>query len=222
MTSPFAGRRRNGDLGRSVDVRGGLFLCGRARRRQWVPLGRRGGERRQRALIQSHAPGARANACLSRTSGDTSFTRSKDPCSSIVAQLRRCKPTVATRLGSHRGRANPGNREEPTPRLIQSDAARLAACHRSRKRAHGDAYRKGRRSRPPSLRGSRELGSKCPHVVAVAEVSRRCLVSNKLLRSAPKRVAAGVNGGLARSGRRRQRRRTSRAKGHAHVGRDRC
>jgi hypothetical protein len=38
----------------------------------------------------------------------------------------------------------------------------------------------------------------------VAEVGRRCLVSNKLGRSAPKRVAVRVNGGLARGGDRRE------------------
>ena len=49
--------------------------------------------------------------------------------------------------------------------------------------------RKGRRSRSPSLRGSKEPGFGCPHVVsAVAEVSRLRLVSNKLGKRAPKRA----------------------------------
>lgn len=51
----------------------------------------------------------------------------------------------------------------------------------------------------------RELGSQCPYVAvkAVAEVTRRRSVSNKLARSAPKRATARVNGDLARCGRRR-------------------
>ncbi len=94
MTSPFAGRRRNEDLGRSVDVRGGLFLFGRTHRRQRVPLGRRGGERRQRAssITRTRREGT---ACRSRLTGDTSFTRSRDPCTSIVAQLSRGNPGPA-------------------------------------------------------------------------------------------------------------------------------
>jgi len=45
----------------------------------------------------------------------------------------------------------------------------------------------------------------CPYVVkAVAEVVRRYRVSNTHARSAPKRVAVRVNGGLARRGDRRE------------------
>ena len=36
------------------------------------------------------------------------------------------------------------------------------------------------------------------------EIGRRCLASNTLVRSAPKRVAVRVNGGLARGGHRRE------------------
>jgi len=44
----------------------------------------------------------------------------------------------------------------------------------------------------------RESGSGCSYVaVNVAEVGKRCRVSNTLVRSAPKRVAVRVNGGLA-------------------------
>jgi len=163
MTSPFAGRRRNGDLGRSVDVRGGLFLHGRTHRRQWVPLGRRGGERRQRAFSITRTR-REGTACRSRLTGDTSFTRSKDPCTSNVAQLSprdpqgrlgfRRKPAgqleEATRRGSHRGRANPGNWEEPAPRLVTSGGARLAARHRPARESRSDVSEKegGRGLRP--------------------------------------------------------------------------
>jgi hypothetical protein len=51
-----------------------------------------------------------------------------------------------------------------------ADIARLAACHCSRK---GEAWhvRKGRRSRPPSLRGHEELGFGCSHVVFQLQTS---------------------------------------------------
>lgn len=71
--------------------------------------------------------------------------------------------------------------------------------------------RKGRRSRPPSLRGHESSGLS-PYVVVVAEVGRRRLASNRLTPCAPKRVAAGVNGGLARGSSRRKRRGKPRAK----------
>jgi len=51
----------------------------------------------------------------------------------------------------------------------------------------------------------RESGSGCSYVaVNVAEVGKRCRVSNTLVRSTPKRVAVRVNGGLARGGHRRE------------------
>jgi len=51
----------------------------------------------------------------------------------------------------------------------------------------------------------RESRAQCPYVVfQVAEVGRRHLAPNKLVRSARKRVAVRVNGGLARHGHRRE------------------
>jgi hypothetical protein len=71
--------------------------------------------------------------------------------SSLCAR-QQCR--VVRRSRWHRGWATPRKWEEPTPGLSRTDGARLAAFRRSRKR---DAWnvRKGRRSRPPSLRGSR-------------------------------------------------------------------
>jgi len=51
----------------------------------------------------------------------------------------------------------------------------------------------------------RESRAQCPYVVFQLQKSAgRILAPNKLVRSAPKRVAVGVNGGLARHGHRRE------------------
>jgi hypothetical protein len=95
---------------------------------------------------------------------------------------------AVTRSHRHRGRANLGNQEEPAPGPRRTDGARLDACSRSRK--GGSAVREKRKTVAAVVPSrSRESGSKCPHVVAVAEVVRRRLASNTLARSAPKRVA---------------------------------
>jgi hypothetical protein len=70
----------------------------------------------------------------------------------------------------------------------RSDAARLAVCHRSRKGEGVARRRKGRRSRPPSLRGSRVPVVMFARRGFVAEVCRRHLASNKLGTRAPKRA----------------------------------
>lgn len=110
---------------------------------------------------------------------------------SRVSRRNAVGQTWATRMNRHRGGVR---RAERGSSRITGPARGAAWC----------VSRKGRRSRPSSLRGFRESRSKCPHVMAVAEVVRRRLsVPNTLVRSAPKRVAARVNGGLARGHRRR-------------------
>jgi hypothetical protein len=109
---------------------------------------------------------------------------------------------AVTRTRQHRGRANLGNQEEPAPGLVRTDGARLDACRRPSQ--GGRAVREKRKTVAAVVPSrNRESGSKCSHVVAVAEVGRRRLASNTLVRSAPKRVAVRVNGGLARGHRRR-------------------
>jgi hypothetical protein len=112
---------------------------------------------------EGHGIGMRHKAYALEIEGDeplaiermTSFTRSTDPCTSIVTTLRRRKSLEVARSSRHRGWANSGNREEPTPRSERTDGARLAACPRSRKGGSSGTSRKGRRLRSPSLRGSR-------------------------------------------------------------------
>jgi len=100
------------------------------------------------------------------------------------------------RSEEHRGRVNLRKREEPAPGLGRMDGARLAACHRSRK-GEGVTRRKKRKEIEVSVPARiQELGSSCPHVVvAVAEVGRRRLASNKLGKRAPKRAAGSSERG---------------------------
>lgn len=150
MAAPFAGGRRNVGLGRSGTFVEVSSSAGGRTGDSGCPLDSRGGERRQRAPPKHTHPtriGLRARD--PRQIGDASFARSRDPCSSFV--------TSVTRRGSHRGRANPRKREQPATGTVTSDWARLAARHRPA-RAPRDAYRKGRRSRPPSLRGNESSG----------------------------------------------------------------
>ena len=74
--------------------------------------------------------------------------------------------SVVRRSIRHHGWANPRKWEKPTLGLKRTDGARLAASHRSlEKRSSASAsweaawgVRKGRRSRPPSLRGHESSG----------------------------------------------------------------
>jgi hypothetical protein len=93
-----------------------------------------------------------------------SFTRSRDPCASIVTILRRRKSSEVAHSKRDRGWANPGNREEPAPSLERMGVARLAVRHRSRKGGQRGALEKegGCGLRPCENQESR-LG--CPHVV---------------------------------------------------------
>jgi hypothetical protein len=67
----------------------------------------------------------------------------------------------------------------------RSAARRVPPLPQGRSRG---AFRKGRRSRPPSLRGSEGSGLVARTSIVVAEVGRRRLVSNKLGTRAPKRA----------------------------------
>lgn len=96
--------------------------------------------------------------------------------------LRRREPSEVARRARHRGRANPGNREEPAPRPRSADAARLAARRCSRERATRCA-RKGRGSRPSSLRGIESSGTVPARRKQLQKSFRWCLASNKLTRS---------------------------------------
>jgi hypothetical protein len=132
---------------------------------------------RRRHEQSSHAP------------GDASFARSFDPCTLILTMLRGesngggafDSASRLGKLGQPRGTNTGAGTSE------RSAARRVSPLPQGRLRG---TSRKGRRSRSPSLRGLKEPGFGCPHVVnAVAEVGRRRLASNKLGKRAPKRAA---------------------------------
>jgi len=106
------------------------------------------------------------------------------------------------RTSWHHGWANLGNQEEPTLGSERTDVARLATHHRYRK-VEGvmRKKRKGRRSRSPSLRGSRVVRFSCPHVEvqlqkSVGDNRSRISSANAL----QKEWQGRVNGDLAQSG----------------------
>jgi len=155
--------------------------------------GRRGGERRQHARIKRmhHAQAREIVASDEGTRpslGPSTRARRSSLCSGAQASEVR-------RRSEHHGWANRGNPEEPTLGLGQTDVARLAAGHRSRKGGSVVGRRKGRESWFPSLRGSRVVGSVARTSNAVAEVDRRRLTSNKLGKRAPKRAAGSSERG---------------------------
>jgi hypothetical protein len=162
--------------------------------------GRRGGERRQPTSTTRRHP-AKGRDNRHQGSGDASFARSFDPCVSILTMLPvqntgrwgvqlgiAVGQTCASRRNRHRGWVNgrcAARRASPLPR--------------------GRAWcvRKGRRSRPPSLRGSRAR-VRSPHVEtqlqkSVGDVRSRISSTHAL----QKERQGGVNGDLARGASRR-------------------
>jgi hypothetical protein len=104
--------------------------CGPTHRRQRMSEGlpRRG---TSSALRSACVGTRRKGASRHLRSGDASFTRSFDSCSSILTELRGRKLSEVRRAGQHRGRANLRKQEEPAPGLVRTGVARLASCPRS-------------------------------------------------------------------------------------------
>jgi len=134
--------------------------AGATRRRQRMSGGRRGGERSRACALSvctrrkhersSHAPGRRVlRSVLRPVLVNPHYTRDGQTSrgGAFVSASRLGKPAQAGRTSTGVGWAG---------------VARLAACHRFRK---GEAWhvRKGRRSRPPSLRGNESTGSLVAH-----------------------------------------------------------
>jgi hypothetical protein len=161
-TAPlFAGRRSNEDLGRSVVLDAGILPLSRG-----APMTADVRRPPRRGTTSAGATKRRHPASMENPSsiGDASFTRSFDPFTFTSRQHRGRKPTVVRRSRRHRGRASLRKQEKPTPGSARTDDERLAACHRFRKGAAW-CVRKGRRSWPPSLRGSTSSGFGSSHVV---------------------------------------------------------
>jgi hypothetical protein len=154
-----------------------------------MSFGRRGGERRLARATNARAPGAGTKNRCPR-SGDASFTRSEDPYTSILTMHRAqarwwgaggdiaVGQTCVSGRNQHRGHRK--RTECGSPRVIAP--AREAAWH----------VRKGRRSRPPSLRGSRArvwlLARRCMLQKSAGDVWSRISSANALQKERQGRV----------------------------------
>jgi len=190
----FAESRQNGDLGRSGNGSGILPKRNRADDSGCPKFAEEGNVVSMRD--QAHAPEA-GTRDRRQHSGDASFARSFDPCVSILTMLSvqntgrwgvqlgiAVGQTCASRRNRHRDWGERALRGSPR---ITAPARERAWCER-----------KGRRSRPPSLRGSRAR-VRSPHVEtqlqkSVGDVRSRISSAYAL----QKERQGGVNGDLAR------------------------
>jgi len=155
----FAGRCRRVSLGRSVDPMLGTSQHGGAPMTSDARRTPRRGTSSACATKRMHSTQAReiVHALIE----DASFARSFDPCTSILTthsgQLEWWGERVGITAGQTRGtgRNQHWGRHERTER---------GSSHVTARKGRRGMSRKGRRSRPPSLRGSREFGFGCPHV----------------------------------------------------------
>jgi len=168
----------------------GSFPCRCSHRRQQVSSG---GMRR-----------GTSSACARRTHSSPRCRTSIDAVRGHVLRSIQ-RPVHLTRHSvvrsfRYRGRANLRKQEEPAPGSERTEDARLAAPHRfsgQPEEVVRDEFRKGRWSWPSSLRGNESPGEVSVRRVSLQKSASSILASNKLARSAPKRVAVRVNGGLA-------------------------
>jgi hypothetical protein len=145
-----------------------------------------GGERHVSGRIQkAHAPNERGMICLSCCGTRPSLgpeTRAHKSALNLLGDTPRgCR--VRNNIAVGQTRESGRNRHRG---WSESGDARLATQHRFRKGEGVAGRRKGRASRCPSLRGSRELRAQCPYVVVVAEIGRRRPAPNTLGIRAPK------------------------------------
>jgi len=146
--------------------------------------GRRGGERRQHTQPSVCTRVGTRNCSQRQKKG----TRPSLGPSTRARQSSLHSAAQVSEVGhpkQHRGRANLRKQEEPAPGSRRMDEARLATSHRFRKGEGVRRRRKGRRSRPPSLRGSKSFGFGCSHVEtqlqkSVSDVRSRISSANAL------------------------------------------
>jgi hypothetical protein len=153
----------------------GLFLLGRAHRRQRVSSGSR-----RRGTSSACARRTRsARESSNSRSEDTSFARSRDPCSSIVTEARllaldasRGRQAGVARSIRYRGRASSRKREEPAPGSgdrTQRGSPRVTALLEARKGNSEEVVRDAsEKEGGPGLRPCEESRApvSCPYVVS--------------------------------------------------------
>jgi len=153
----------------------------------------------KRMHSSSQAP---KNACSLE---DTSFARSRDPCTSIVTQLSGAQASGGDAAIRYRGRANLRKQEEPAPGSGRTDAC--AARRVSPTDRHSQewprvrvTFRKGRWSWPSSLRGNESSGLAPVRRLQLQKSAGSILASNKLERSALEKSGGPSERGPRRRG----------------------
>jgi len=134
------------------------------------------------------------NACSLE---DTSFARSRDPCTSIVTQLSGAQASGGGAAIRYRGRANLGNQEEPAPGSDRTDACaarRVSPLSQERSCVTRSEKEGGHGHRPCEETRARVQR---PYVVCSCR-SRQAASWPRISSNAAlsKRVAVRVNGGL--------------------------
>jgi len=177
MPAAFAGFRSNVGLGRSVSSVRGSFPCKRSHRRQQVPSGRRGGERRQHAQSARTLLGERSNGRSPRSRTRPSLgpeararqspLNSPARGASLVQMLWRGRfgiavgQTCVSRKNRHRGRNE--RTERGSPRVTASLRRRSCVTRQKRKEVMAFVPARKRELRLVSVRRgscrSRQAGS---------------------------------------------------------------
>jgi len=179
-------------LGRSNCPSWGSFPCGRM-------------HRRQEGVLWRNTRRGTSSACVKRTHSfgsplhcddaleETSFTRSRDPCTSLALFIF----VKSERSGRYRGRANPRKWEEPAP---GSERTRRRAARRVPPLPQGGQRGASEKEGGHGHRPCEDTRARVWLPVRRMQLQKSASsisASNKHVRSAPKRVAVRVNGNLA-------------------------
>ena len=146
-----------------------------------MSFGRRGGERRLARATNARAPGAGTKNRAMR-SGDASFTRTEDPYTSILTMHRAQARWWGASGDIAVGQTCASGRNQHRDHRKRTECGSLRVVAPAREAARH--VRKGRRSRPPSLRGSRArvwlLARRCMLQKSAGDVWSRISSANAL------------------------------------------
>jgi hypothetical protein len=183
-TALFAGRRRNADLGRSVELVGVSSLAGGRTGDSGCPLAPRRGTP-SACAHKAHAPDARAEMPLALRGRVLHSVQRPVHVNHHSTSLVKANERGALELVSRSGKpAQAGGTGTGIGTSGRSAARRGSLLPKG-----GDVIRQNRKEVAASVPARIVSSGSCPHVVMhVAEVGRRRLVSNKLGKRAPKRA----------------------------------
>jgi len=146
----------------------------------------------------THAHPAPAREIVARCSGDASFTRSEDPCTSILTTHRARARWWGTEGGIAVGQTHASGRNQHRGHRRRTERG-SPRDHRS---GNGGSMARSEKEGGRGLRPCEdpEPGFGCSHVVVVAQVGRRRPFPNTLGKRAPKRAAGSSEQGSSVSG----------------------